>query len=400
MSTIRVLFVDDEQNILDGFRNVFRKQRREWDIVVALGGAAGLEELARTPADVVVSDMRMPGMDGATFLQRVKDQYPSTVRIVLSGDADREAIIKTLPVAHQHLSKPCEAEQLIGVVNRTRSLQAYLHNPGLRTLIAGLDRLPSVPSVYLEIMNVAGRSYTTLDDITSIVERDPALVVKILQLVNSAYFGLKRELSSIREAVQYLGLDILKGLALSGQVFGTLQTATSANFSLEQLQHHSLHTARLARMIANGQRGAEEAFTAAIVHDIGEIVMACGWGDEFAQARQQALAEGRPCHEIEEETFGTNHAGVGAYLLGMWGLPLGVIEATAYHHTPRLASPEGRKLLAAVYIADILTTNLAAGGSDLATEEQFDMEFLNTCGITPDLERWNAMAHTSLRVAA
>src|SRR6266536_3212162 len=174
----RVLFIDDDPSLLDGLRNVLRRQRKEWDMVFSVGGEAALAELEREPADVVVSDMRMPGMDGAELLERVKELYPSTARIVLSGHAELEAAVRALPVAHQYLSKPFDADQLISVINRTTSLHDHLNDPSLRGMIAGLDRLPSVPQVYLEITRAAAQPNATLNHITDIVERDPALVAK------------------------------------------------------------------------------------------------------------------------------------------------------------------------------------------------------------------------------
>jgi HD-like signal output (HDOD) protein/ActR/RegA family two-component response regulator len=392
MKTTRVLFVDDEQSILDGLRNVLRRQRHDWDMAFAVGALAGLEELERAPADVVVSDMQMPGIDGAGFLERVRDLYPSTARIVLSGHAELTAVIRAMPVAHQYLSKPCDAEQLITVINRTSSLHAHLDDPVLRGIIAGLDRLPSVPHVFLEINRLAGDPTTTLDDITAIVERDTALVVKVLQVVNSAYFGLRRELQSIRQAVQYLGVDILKGLALGGHVFGTLHIAPFEGFSLEGLQRHSLHTARLAKRLVEGQKGVDDAFTAAIVHDVGQLVLAATRREQFAEVRHRAIAERRPFHEVEYETFGASHAGIGAYLLGMWGLPFQIVEATAYHHCPRLVPAGERRLLAAVHLADVLIATAEPDRGDATPEQRLDVGFLDECGIAPDLARWSEWA--------
>jgi HD-like signal output (HDOD) protein/ActR/RegA family two-component response regulator len=399
MKTTRVLFVDDEQNILDGLRNVLRRQRHDWDMAFAVGATAALEELERAPADVVVSDMTMPGIDGAGFLERVRDLYPSTVRIVLSGHAEREAVIRALPVAHQYLSKPCDTELLISVVNRTSSLHAHLDDPVLRGIIAGLDRLPSVPHVFLEINRLAADPKTTLDDITAIVERDTALVVKVLQVVNSAYFGLRRELQSIRQAVQYLGVDILKGLALGGHVFGTLHIPPFEGFSLEGLQRHSLHTARLAKRLVEGQKGVDDAFTAAIVHDVGQIVLAASRRDQFAEVRHRAQAERRPFHEVEYETFGASHAGIGAYLLGMWGLPFQIVEAAAYHHSPRLVPAGERRLLAAVHLADVLIATAEPDRGDATPEQRLDVGFLDECGIAPDLARWSEWARQEVRGA-
>jgi HD-like signal output (HDOD) protein/ActR/RegA family two-component response regulator len=388
----RVLFVDDEPSILDGLRNVLRRQRHDWDMAFAVGAAAALDELANQPADVVVSDMCMPGVDGAALLERVRDLYPGTARIVLSGHAERDAIVRALPVAHQYLSKPFEADQLVSVINRTTSLHAHLDDPVLRGLIAGLDRLPSAPHVYLEITRVAALPNSTLEDISMIVERDPALVAKVLQVVNSAYFGLRRELASIREAVQYLGADILKGLALGGQVFGTATIKPFEGFSLEGLQRHSLHTARLARRLAGSGSGLDEVFTAAIVHDVGQIVLASGQREQFADVRRRARAENRAYHEVELETFGASHAGIGACLLGMWGLPFPIIEAAAYHHSPRLVEAGERKLLAAVHLADALVSAVDPDAASPGAEHGPDLGFLDQCGITPDLARWTEWA--------
>lgn len=393
----RVLFVDDEPSILEGLRNVLRRQRHDWDMAFAIGADAALDELARQAADVVVSDMRMPGTDGAALLEQVRNLYPGTARIVLSGHAERDAIVQALPVAHQYLSKPFEADQLIAVINRTTGLHAHLNDPVLRSMIAGLDRLPSVPHVYLEITRVAAQPNATLEDLSEIVERDPALVAKVLQVVNSAYFGLRRELTSIHQAVQYLGADILKGLALSGQVFGTARITPFEGFSLEGLQQHSLHTARLARRLVDVQPALADVFTAAIVHDVGQIVLASGQRESFAEVRRRARAERRAYHEVEHETFGASHAGVGAYLLGMWGLPFPIVEAAAYHHTPRLVPTGERRLLAAIHLADALISAVDPNASGLGTESRLDIGFLDSCGIAPDLAQWTHWARDEMK---
>jgi len=397
MTRTRVLFVDDEANVLDGLRNVLRKQRNVWDMAFAIGAQAALDELARQPADVVVSDMRMPGFDGAALLQQVRDLYPSTARIVLSGHAEREAVMRALPVAHQYLSKPCEAEQLVAVIERTYNLQALLHDEAVRGIVAGLSKLPSVPQAYLAITQAAGEPNTTLDDIARIVERDPALVVKILQIVNSAYFGLRQRLTSIRQAVQYLGLDIIKGLALTGQVFGTLKIAPFEGFSIENLQRHSLMTARLAEKVARGFTSTDDVFTAAIVHDIGKLVLASGFRTQYAEVRRAARTGKRPFHELETEVFGASHAEIGAYLLGMWGLPFAIVEATAFHHRPGLVTSGDRSILAAVHLADALIGAAEPGRDDKVAEQRMDVGFLDASGIVPDLAGWSALARQELQ---
>ncbi len=396
---IRVLFVDDDPAVLDNLRHLLHRQEREWDMAFAPDPDAGLAELAREPADVVVSDMGMPGMGGAGFLARVRDLYPGAARIVLSGDAQGDIDRRALPFAHQYLGKPCRTEQLVDVVNRTASLYTHLDDPVMRRIISGLDRLPTVPHVYLEITQLASRPETTLDELAAIVERDPALVAKILQMGNSAWFGRRRRLTSVREAVQYLGTDVLRGLALGGQAFGTMTIAPFEGFSLEGLQRRSLHTARLAARLLEGQKGVDDVFTTAMVHDIGQVILAAGHREEYAEVRRRAQAERRPFHEAEYDTFGATHAGIGAYLLGMWGLPFPIVEATAYHHSPRRVAAGERRILAAVHLADVLMSTAEPDRDDHTPEQRLDIGFLDACGIRPDLPRWSQLAREESQAA-
>jgi HD-like signal output (HDOD) protein/CheY-like chemotaxis protein len=396
---IRVLFVDDDPDVLDHLRHLLHRQEREWDMVFVPDPDAGLAELAREPADVVVSDMRMPGMGGAGFLARVRDLYPGAARIVLSGDAEGLMAQQALPLAHQSLGKPCRADQLVDAVNRTAGLYTHLDDAALRGIVAGLDRLPTVPHVYLEITQVAARPDATLDELAGAVERDPALVAKVLQMGNSAWFGRRRRLTSIREAVQYLGTDVLRGLALGGQAFGTMSIAPFEGFSLEGLQRHSVHTARLAARLLEGQKGVDDVFTTAMVHDIGQVVLAAGRRTEYAEVRRRAKAEHRPFHEVEYEAFGATHAGIGAYLLGMWGLPFPIVEATAYHHSPRRVAAGERRILAAVHLADVLMSTAEPDRDDHTPEQRLDIGFLDSCGIRPDLPRWSQLARDESQTA-
>src|SRR5688572_30352711 len=334
----RILFVDDEPQILDGLRDLLRKQRKQWTMVFALGGEAALRELEKQPFDVVVSDMRMPGIDGATLLTRVKEQYPASARIILSGHAERDSIVRALPVAHQFLNKPCDATLLRVVVERACELQRLLQNENIRCLIGKLDKLPSVPHTYWELTRVASRPDVALEDLAAIVEQDPAMTVKVLQLVNSGYFGMPQRLSSVRQAVSYLGTDLLKALALSAHAFGTVGQGKTQLFSLEALQRHALSTARMVKRMVPDPKLAGEPFTAALVHDIGRIVLAVGVPDVLDEALRQERNSGRPAHQVERELLGVCHAEVGAYLLGVWGLPLPIVEAVAYHHSPSMAS--------------------------------------------------------------
>jgi putative nucleotidyltransferase with HDIG domain len=385
----RILFVDDDVNVLDGLRNVLRKQRRVWEMVFAVGGTAALEEMKGGPFDVVVSDMRMPGMDGAGLLQIVKDTYPGTARIVLSGHAERDAVMRALPVAHQYLSKPCDVDQLTAVIERTCALQAILHSEAIRAMVSHLDALPLAPRTYWQITQAAGNEDASLAEIGTIVEQDPALVAKVLQLVNSAYFGLAQQITSATLAVQYLGLELIKGLALAEHMF-TLTVPENAGLSLEDQRQHSLLTARLAKTIANDTKRAEDVFTAAMVHDVGKLILACGRPALYARVVQLSKDRSRQCHLLEQNAFGASHAEVGAYLLGVWGLPLPIVEAVAFHHEPERAATADRRVVASVHAADVVVDGICGGDDDSAITARLDVAFLASAGITPDVAGWRA----------
>jgi HD-like signal output (HDOD) protein/ActR/RegA family two-component response regulator len=389
----RILFVDDERNILQGLQDLLRKQRKDWDMAFALGSQAALDELARAPFDVIVSDMRMPGMDGAELLARVKDQYPSVARIVLSGHADRDAIVRALPVAHQYLSKPCSAETLRSTIERVWNLHALLADPITRQLVGKMDKIPSPPAIYWELTRAAAAPDVGLADLGKIVEKDPAMSAKVLQLVNSSYFGIAQTVTSVPRAVTYLGLELLKVLAISAHVFGAVTMPAIEGFSLEELQNDSLVVAQLARRFLNNSKKADDVFGASIVHDVGRIVLALGLPERYQRVIRAAAESHRAVHLVEAEELGVTHAEVGAYLLGIWGLPLNLVETAAFHHVPSQFSEGPLEILAAFHAADALVD----AGRHTMVDAALDVEFLERAGMLGELPRWRALADDMLR---
>ncbi|MBI2567415.1 MAG: HDOD domain-containing protein [Candidatus Schekmanbacteria bacterium] len=394
----RVLFVDDEQRVLDGLRDLLRKQRKQWEMVFALGGQAALAELAKATFDVIVSDMRMPEINGAQLLQTVKEEHPRTARIILSGYAEREAVVDALPVAHQFLSKPCDAELLRNVVERACGLQALLQDESVQAVIGKVDRLPSVPRTYWQLTQAAAQPDVRLADLASIVEQDAPMAAKILQLVNSSFFGVAQRQTSVQQAVVYLGTELLKALALTAHVFVTAGTPRVAVFSLDALQEHSVLVARVAKRFFSDRKRSNEAFTAALVHDVGKIVLAMAVPARFASAMRDARETGRPLHGVERDHLGVAHAEVGAYLLGLWGLPLSIVEAVAHHHTPQLVGEMAGETLVATHVADALVAP-ATAELDAGSESMLDVAFVDRAGFGGELLRWRAVAEEELAAA-
>jgi HD-like signal output (HDOD) protein/ActR/RegA family two-component response regulator len=391
----RILFVDDEVAILDGLRDLLRKERRRWDMVFAVGGAEALEELQRQRFDVVVSDIRMPGLDGAALLTRVKAEYPHTARIVLTGHADRDAVLRVLPVAHQFLVKPCDANALRVAIERTQALHALLASPDIRAVVGSLVSLPSVPQTYLALTEAAQDPRKGIGDMAEIIRRDPSMSSKVLQVVNSAYFGTRQGVASIQQAVMFMGIELLKGLALTTNVFKQ-QGKALGGLSLEELQQRSLRTACLARRFVEDPKRSDEVFTAALMLDVGQIVIALGLPQQYADIRAEADAGRRSMHEVELARLGVSHAEVGAYLLGVWGLPFSILECVAYHHRPSAVGDGPCETLAALHVADALVDAPVPG----APEPDIDLAFLDRAGVGDRLAAWRTIADRTRGQAA
>ena len=389
----RILFVDDKSEVLDEHRKSMNKYSGQVDSLYAVGGNAALDLVRNTPIDVVVSNMHMPGMDGPTLLATIKDEYPALIRIMLCPQSETDSIFVALPVTHQMLSKPLDADALFNAMERIYGLRGLLTD-SLRKKIGGLEQLPSVPSVYLEMMSAMARPDISMAKIVRIIERDGAMAAKTLQLVNSVCFGLSRRITTVDQAVAYLGMDLIRDLSLTVHMRTALEpTAIRCGFSFNAEQEHSLVTAKVAKRLVSSPSQARNAFTAGLLHDIGKLVLAV-CVPEFKQVLQVCRASGRPSHEVEEEMLGMTHAEVGAYLLGLWGLPHAIVEAVAYHHNPGAALERTFDIPTAVSLADALVEGI--GGDVSPALEQH----LETLKVIDKLPRWRAIAQEELQRAS
>lgn len=388
----RVLLVDDEPTELEGLRSLL--DPKGWEIVCARDGRAALDELAAAPVDVVVSNLVLPGLDGVELLRSAKRMRPAAARIGLSAATTKEAMVGALSVAHQVLARPCEPATLKEVIDRTCSLQSLTNDQAVRDVVGKVGALPSIPRTYWELTAALARPSIGLGALAEIVSRDPPMSARVLQIVNSAYFGLERRITSIREAVTFLGVDALKGLALTSHVFSSANAPTHVAAALERLQRSSMAVARLAKGFVPDPDRSEETFSAAIVHDVGKIVLTMSMSEAYREVAAEVMRSRRPTHVVERERLGVTHAAVGAYLLGVWGLPIPIVEAVAYHHEPSLAPEEVREIVAAVHVADALVDAVIDGpGSD----SELDLPFLGSIGWTERLPRLRALAAVELK---
>jgi HD-like signal output (HDOD) protein len=352
----RILFVDDEPRVLDGLARILHARRRVWELSFAVGGAAALKQLEQDAFDVVVSDLRMPDVDGLDVLTYVRDHQPGAVRIALSGQTDLRMLTQTVSMVHQILSKPCDAQTLVAVIERVVSMQAVLGHPELRQVVGQLGDLPVLPRSYAQFADALDDPDVPIREIVGIVEQDVGLTARCLQLANSAYFGLRGGVETLHQAVMFLGTSMLRSLVLSSAVFSAFTpSAQLSHEMLEAIQHHSMAVASVARQLVDDAELGEQAFMAGMLHDVGRIVLAASRPAD-PRTLLLVLAEGAHPSDPAPSNPGAavTHAEIGAYLLGVWGLPHAIVEAVALHH--QLDHPSGGRfdVLGAVQVAEQL----------------------------------------------
>lgn len=388
----KILFVDDEPNILEGLQRMLFPMRKQWQMAFANGGQEALALLKREPVDVIVTDMRMPGIDGAALLAEVMKLHPQTIRFVLSGQSDKETILRSVGPAHQFLAKPCNAETLKSCIDRAFALRDLLGNKALKELLAQVNTLPSMPESYSRLCAELQSEDASVASVAQIIESDLGMTAKILQLVNSAFFGVRQHVSSVTQAVSLLGLDTTKALVLMVGVFSRgADAAPPSGYTLSFLWRHSMRTGHFAQAIAKSQgsdkMAINDALTAGILHDAGVLVLAENCGREYHEIVRHAMTTQQPLSEAEFASFGCTHAQVGAYLLGIWGLPDSIVEAVAFHHIPDACPAQTFSPLTAVHAANVLEHELGGEERDLPAP-LFDAPYLTRLGLANRVTVW------------
>jgi CheY-like chemotaxis protein len=395
----RILFVDDEQKALDALRRMIEPQALPWETAFAASGQAALDLLSRQPFDVIVSDIRMPGMDGAASLKAVCDCFPGIVRIVVCSQEEMNGALRAVPVAHQFLVKPCDSHMLRVAVERATSLSDVLNNKLLASIIGSVKDLPVLPRTFLALREKLADPNASVREVVRLVEQDVSISAKILQLVNSAFFGLPREVSTLNTAVSYLGIEMLQNLVISAEVFRIFENAaTLPGFSFEEVHEHSQLTARIASHIPASGAVHGVVVVAGLLHDVGKLVLATrspkafcarasgGGRRKAAAVRHRGRVDGR---------FARRGRRVPA---GDLGFAVSGCRSRAHHHHPERVPQDAIDAVTVVYVANLLAH---ANPVHPATEGPSDFhmppdpEYLEAMGLADQISEWNEFARTA-----
>ena len=392
----RILFVDDEPRVLEGLRRTLHGVRRHWEMEFALSGQEALDRLAVSPFDVVVCDVRMPRMDGSELLEQVMKRCPAAVRIILSGQCHRRVALKTVGLAHQFFTKPCDSGTLRAAVARACLLRDRLNHDEWRQLVSRVRCVPSSPAAYSALVAELESAKPSADRLGEIVSRDVGMTANLLQLVSSGFFGSPLRSTDPARWTASLGIETVRLLVGSAGAIRPMEAGHPSSSPLEALGEHSRNVARWARAIAAAETDdatlAGHAYLGGLLHDVGQWVLAEHRPQCHAQTQARSRAESIPVWEAEDRCLGATHADLGGYLLGLWGAPDTVVDAVLFHHRPSLSSGAGFSPLAAVHVANAVAD--AAARSDPLDAAPVDVEYVTRIGCADRLGAWCKICQT------
>ena len=352
-------------------------------IDTAENGREALDRIKAMEYDIVVSDLAMPEMSGLELLEEVVKKCPHTARIIVSGYADRLKMAECLKVGHRYVSKPFQLSGLVELLERIGAYSALIPSLEVRRVLGGAGAIPSPPALYLQVTKALEDPNTTIEDIAALIQGDAGMSIRLLQIVNSAHFGLNQEVGSPGEAIQYLGVETVRALVIGLSFFTFSESAPGTREKINAIWQHSLAVATSARGAARAEGRptalCNSAFLAGIVHDLGTVLLGTHAADLYSSAQALSEAERCPMLEAERKTFGCTHAEVSAYAMALWGFATPAIEAVLHYARPSHQPPGEFTAATALHIAHAVETDDPA---------VLDADYLNQVGACADYQEW------------
>ncbi|MSU57833.1 MAG: HDOD domain-containing protein [Pedosphaera sp.] len=390
----KILFVDGETQSLRELHDAFIARPQPWETLYCSGGLAALELLQQSPCEAVVTDLRLADVSGDQLLDQVGKQYPQTHRVMLADLGDLQALLHCVGNVNQFLILPCEVERLQIVLERAVTFDLWQPNQTVRELLGRLPQLPSPSDHYAKVVRELQTPGNSPDVVGGLIAQDPAMTARVLQLANSAAYGMPTEDADPVAAVRELGIENIKALLLLSHTYSTFAKQEAAGFSVAKLWKHSHATSQLASAIAReAGAGAEtitQSATAGLLHNVGKLALAANLPGQIKQVCELASSGTTTWWAAEQKVFGATHGEVGGWLLGVWGLPVPIVEAVALHHHPAQFLSRAFCPLTAVHVADSF---LRSPDLEAATA-LVDAEYLRAIGVLEKLPEWWSRCHS------
>ncbi|SHI27728.1 HDOD domain-containing protein [Desulfosporosinus lacus] len=363
MDKKNILLVDDETNILRSLKRALAGS--PYQVYTAESGEEALNLFSSQDIDLLITDIRMPGMTGYQLLKEVKAKYPSVIRLVLSGYPDEHELLKIQRscLAKLFILKPWQNQELLKTIENVFSVEQILNNKKVLEKINNIDFLLSPDSVYHQFNELVEKN-ADMKQIVAAIERDPSTAAKVLQVVNSAFFGKKT--GSVQQAAVYLGLNSVKDILMNCCLYQELNHTKNPRLKrdLDTLWQHAVLTNRILHDLylrVFNEKIPETCSSAGLLHDVGKVIILSKYTHEYAE-RTKTITTGHDVFYYYEELefLETTHPEIGGYLLNWWELPYSIVEAAMFHHCPMDDKVINHKLVSLVHMADIFSWNMVS----------------------------------------
>jgi len=348
-----------------------------------------LEAIKSCPPDLILSDERMPGMQGSRLLEEARVAAPGALRIIMSGFVALDKLT-SITSAHQYVAKPFDAMQLKRLLERTFAARDRVQNKQLQAVVTSLRSLPSLPQVHQGLLTELENNHGASAVIGQMVAQDAGLSAKVLQLANSPLFGREYVVSNPAEAVLCLGTSMIAAVVLAQTLFKHYQGNTHPEFSLPQVWSHCWKTAALAQCYCREQRlprqAQEEVFLAGLLHETGRLILIDNFPDQYQAACDAARQAQSPLAPRLREVFQAAPCEIAAYLLDLWGMPDGAVTAVALLQSPENEKVAGFTMASALHIADQVGSRETP--PDPFPAEEWNAAYLRARGCAEDIKPW------------
>ncbi len=334
----RVLFVDDDSSVLNVIRDTLFQT--EFEIITAQSAHEAIELIEQEHIDLIISDIRMPGMDGIQLLETVKKKWPSIIRVMLCAYNDESTALQSLTngLVTTYFPKPWDTTELKDDIIRLLKIHKTFKNEKMMNLMNRLERLPSLPMLYQYFMNAFHRE-ATFEEFADIIKQDVAVATKILHIANSAFYRrLGEPTASIEHAIMTMGLNAVKNIVLA------VTLSTQKPLTNQQVQHfqdiinHSSIVNKYIQLFYKIKflKPINSKFNSVgITHDIGKIILLQYFPERFEKIKQHQVQNPYMTFydcELDLGYAGNTHTEIGAFLLNLWNLPQISIEVALFHH--------------------------------------------------------------------
>ncbi|HUD49605.1 MAG TPA: HDOD domain-containing protein [Candidatus Baltobacteraceae bacterium] len=379
----RVLFVGADPLWLGQIKGDIGFLHPDW-LCLEVPEISAMEYMDWRLASAVVIDGRSAG--AREWLEQARKERPSLNCLIRCDVSEKPVAEVWKGLGYPMLASHSDASTLVSSLRRNLRLMEWRADPAIQRLLPSLRKLPATPRLFLQVTEELRSSNGSLEVVAQLIRQDPVMSAKMLQLVNSVFFALHREVSDTLDAATILGTERLKSLILLAGIFTQYHEAEGVCPSVEALLAHSIQVGVYARAIAFTQTRdaatAEAAFTAGVLHDMGKVILAGNLPGSYMEVRKLRVAKSLSDDAAELEIFGATHANVAACLLASWGLPLAILEAVAWHHEPERSSEKAFCLLAAVHAAN------AFAHEGEGAPAQLHQEFFERIGLAESCGRW------------